>query len=568
MLKTIKGKLIFSISILVITLITICLVTVFSFTKLKDELDYVTERDFRVISNAKDIQKLLVDIETGERGFLFTGDTIYLEPYYHAKGAIVNKFDLLLEDVINSPQQIESINEIHTLVEKWIVEYVDRNIDVRIQNDLQTTVLLADFEGGKYYMDQIRLLMEEFIIEEQLLTENRIGELNSFILWTEIILVIFIVLTIIIAMLIGISITQKITTNLRYISQLILDMSNSGGDLTKRIKLTSKDEIAELGENTNKLIESIGNLVKDVNQTANSVAISSEELLIASNETTKTISQIAETNNDIAAGSEETSTYAEISLNKMEELYKYNKNVNEKVAIVKDKSLEMKDASDQGVASVNRQSEGIQKLQALSNDNLEIMKILVDKSSEIEKIVEDINGIAEQTNLLALNAAIEASRAGEAGKGFAVVAIEVRKLAEQSKQSSKNVGTIISEIQQEMESAISSTNEVNNEAKLSVHNAKLTKESLALIVEKIFETQSLVDDIRDEVSNTYKLSEEVTGVFREVSVIAKETSKGNQNNAAASEEGLAAMEQMNASAVELTNHANKLKEMVSSFKVS
>ncbi|WP_100334077.1 methyl-accepting chemotaxis protein [Bacillus alkalisoli] len=567
MLRTIKSKLIFSISILIISLITICLVTIFSFTKLKGELDYIIENDFQVISNAKDIQKLIVDIETGERGFLFTGDTIYLEPYYHAKGAIVNKFDLILEDVSNSPQQVESINEILTLVDKWLVEYIDRNIDIRIKNDLQTTVVLADFEGGKYYMDQIRVLMEEFILEEQSLTENRVAELNSLILWTEIILIIFIVLIIIIATILGISITKNITTNLRYISQLILDMSNSGGDLTKRINLKSKDEIAELGENTNKLIESIGNLVKEVNQTANSVAISSEELLIASNETTKTISQIAETNNEIATGSEETSTYAESSLNKMEELNMFNKNVNEKVVIVKDKSSEMKEASYQGVASVNRQSESIQKLQSLSNANLEMMKILVDKSSEIEKIVEDINKIAEQTNLLALNAAIEASRAGEAGKGFAVVAAEVRKLAEQSKHSSKNVGTIISEIQQEMETAISSTSEVNDEAKLSVSNAKLTKESLSVIENKIFETLSLVDDIREEVNNTYKLSEEVTEVFREVSEIAKETSKGNQNNAAASEEGLAAMEQMNSSAVELAEHAHKLKEMVSSFKV-
>lgn len=113
--------------------------------------------------------------------------------------------------------------------------------------------------------------------------------------------------------------------------------------------------------------------------------------------------------------------------------------------------------SNEGKESVHRLSIVINKLGEQSQRTSNSMNHLSERSKEIEQIVEVIQNIAAQTNLLALNASIEAARAGEHGKGFAVVANEVRKLAESTAESTKNIGDLTKKIQEEIEKAYENT---------------------------------------------------------------------------------------------------------------
>lgn len=180
---------------------------------------------------------------------------------------------------------------------------------------------------------------------------------------------------------------------------------------------------------------------------------------------------------------------------------------------------EIIDCSNEGKESVHRLLIVINKLGEQSQRTSNSMNHLSERSKEIEQIVEVIQNIAAQTNLLALNASIEAARAGEHGKGFAVVANEVRKLAESTAESTKNIGNLTKKIQEEIEKAYDNTKDnlhlVDEGVEMSADtNARIenilvmiqTLQNGATNVIKAIENQkSCNDDILQEFANTQQM---------------------------------------------------------------
>ncbi|PFD87064.1 chemotaxis protein [Bacillus thuringiensis] len=180
---------------------------------------------------------------------------------------------------------------------------------------------------------------------------------------------------------------------------------------------------------------------------------------------------------------------------------------------------EIIDCSNEGKESVHRLLIVINKLGEQSQRTSNSMNHLSERSKEIEQIVEVIQNIAAQTNLLALNASIEAARAGEHGKGFAVVANEVRKLAESTAESTKNIGNLTKKIQEEIEKAYDNTKdnlhlvdegvEMSADTNARIENILIMIQTLqngATNVIKAIENQkSCNDDILREFTNTQQM---------------------------------------------------------------
>ena len=180
---------------------------------------------------------------------------------------------------------------------------------------------------------------------------------------------------------------------------------------------------------------------------------------------------------------------------------------------------EIIDCSNEGKESVHRLLIVINKLGEQSQRTSNSMNHLSERSKEIEQIVEVIQNIAAQTNLLALNASIEAARAGEHGKGFAVVANEVRKLAESTAESTKNIGNLTKKIQEEIEKAYDNTKdnlhlvdegvEMSADTNARIENILIMIQTLqngATNVIKAIENQkSCNDDILQEFANTQQM---------------------------------------------------------------
>jgi methyl-accepting chemotaxis protein len=154
----------------------------------------------------------------------------------------------------------------------------------------------------------------------------------------------------------------------------------------------------------------------------------------------------------------------------------------------------------------------------------EVIQKLGKSAENIGSIIEVINDISEQTNLLALNAAIEAARAGEHGKGFAVVADEVRKLAERSSSSTKEISTIIKGIQKDTETAIESTGIATELSETGVILGKESEEALNLISQKVSGVVDLIEQVTYSINEQTSAGEEILKQVETVSELSLQVS--------------------------------------------
>ena len=171
--------------------------------------------------------------------------------------------------------------------------------------------------------------------------------------------------------------------------------------------------------------------------------------------------------------------------------------------------------------------QGIQTLAKENEDSMQNVQKLEERMKQVEHIVSVVSAIASQTNLLALNASIEATRAGEHGRGFAVVAEEVRKLADESDHSARNISQLLRNMQDEVQQvAMKMTEQVKiakEEAKRGEATELILKEMSSSVMEVADATQQISSYMNEQVSHIHQ-----TGAQTKAVAIAEETSAGSQ----------------------------------------
>lgn len=373
-----------------------------------------------------------------------------------------------------------------------------------------------------------------------------------------------IIIALIVGALIVYLIIRSIVAPIKDLKEKAITISN--GDLTQSIKVRTTDEIGLLGQAFISMQENLKSLLRNVEQNAEQVAASAEELSASSEETSAATEQVSTSIQHVSASAEKQKESMETSVLALKEIShgathiaNFSSEVTELTQEASKKAL----TGGESVGKILNQMESIHDSVSKSN---KMIHSLTERSKQVDSILKIITGIAEQTNLLSLNASIEAARAGEHGKGFAVVANEVKKLAEQSRESAKDIQDIISAIQNDTENTVKImshvTQEVNNGVEIS--NEAVTQ------FYGIIETMNKVTPQMEEVSATVQ---QVSASIQEVSERANENVFIAQGNAAASEEvaasaeqQLAAMEEISASAQALTEMAEELQILISKYK--
>lgn len=339
------------------------------------------------------------------------------------------------------------------------------------------------------------------------------------------------------------------------------------GDLTEEVVVESDDEIGQVAKSFNTMILSLRGIISNLDQSIGQVAASSEELMANAAQTTAASEQIAGSIQEMAAGAGQSKRQLDGNAVSLQAITSGVMRIAESSTNVSELSRATASEAEDGTAAVTKNVEQMKAIDASVENFGEVIQSLAHRSNEIGKIVDVINGIATQTNLLALNAAIEAARAGENGKGFAVVASEVRKLAEQSQESTKQISHLIQNIKQETERSVFLMKEVSHHTKAGLET---TEDSAVRFKQIMLRTQEMTPRIEDVTATVEEIAanvQEVSASATEIAHIADENSAASERVAATTEEQLGSMEDISQAAKTLSDMAEELQVLVSRFRV-
>ena len=385
----------------------------------------------------------------------------------------------------------------------------------------------------------------------------------------------------IVSLAMSIFVLYRILRPIEGVSTALRDIAEGEGDLTRRLRERSKDEIGELSHWFNVFVENMARLIKEISGNSMSLGSSSGAMSEVSSSLATGAEQMTAQANAVAGATEQMSANIVTVASAVEEM-----SVN--VASVSSGAEQMS-ASMRGVSgsvdgmslSIKQINENAKEASGVARQVLErsrmaenAMKSLGDAASEIGKVTEVIKRIAEQTNLLALNATIEAASAGAAGKGFAVVANEIKQLANQSAGAAEDIANRIEGVQYNTGQAVSVMGEVlstisliNDSVDLITTSVEKQSKSAQEIAGAVNQAARGADDMASSIADVAKGANEVSQSIGEAAKGSHEVSSNIHGVSQAAGDTNMNASKVSASSGEIDRIAAELGRLVGRFKV-
>ena len=360
---------------------------------------------------------------------------------------------------------------------------------------------------------------------------------------------------------------KPIVTTIKGLSAELEKFSNGELDIHCKVpKINKNDELGILADSVNNLAFKFGEIIRSVQEQSGILSEESEKLVQIADVSAGSIESISQAIDDVARGAEEQATDMTNTMGNIQELSATLDTVLSQVEKLSGVASGLKDYSDntkgamKELVSVNEKAKSsVHSMVVQTNETIKAMK-------EIDVILESIQDIASQTNLLSLNASIEAARAGGAGKGFAVVAGEVKKLADDCVNASKQISGIVKNISDEMEKSGALVRELEENADSQLAKLSGANDSVDNIIDGIFAVSGEITEINAEIKSLDSVKAGIGSAIENLSAISEENAASSEEVASSVTDVSSSVKNLSEAAEGISSSATALKDSISLFE--
>ncbi|MFT8361551.1 MAG: methyl-accepting chemotaxis protein [Sporolactobacillus sp.] len=372
-----------------------------------------------------------------------------------------------------------------------------------------------------------------------------------------------------IAMLIGIALAVLIIRAiLNPVNELLRIATRvKAKDLTEKAVVRSFLEFQHLGEGFNTMITELREVLNQTNEKAAMVAASSEQLTASTEESKATIDQIAESIQNMAVSAEKMNGNAKQTSLSSNEIHQQVEDMDQRAKQVKEESDDAMKKVVVGQKTLEETVDQMQIIDSQQNQTLNTMEEFISKVADINEMNNLITELSAQTHLLSLNAAIEAARAGENGRGFSVVAEEIQKLANQSAESTQKITAVIINLQEDAKTVMKGIKNGQLQVGKGLDSVRITQESFDAIKRAVNNVASDIQQVAESLTVVTTNSDKVDKAIMHITTGTAVANQEAQSASAGTEEQSAAMEEIASSAINLSQLAEGLHQLIKEFKI-